>query len=200
MKEKMNTKLERNENEIKKGNRITRYLDDLWIRLDKLGLDKLDKRGDPKNPVNIFGEKKKGKKISYGFDNIELGDLGDPKNPINIFEEKKKEVKISSETKFCSNCGAKIDVKAEICPKCGVRVASPLKESPQGGARLLLYIISLLIPLIGIIIGVIYLTKSSQDVHDVGVRCLIIGILHPVFIIISLMILYVYNSVKYSIL
>lgn len=28
-------------------------------------------------------------------------------------------------TKFCVNCGAKIDVKAEICPKCGVRVAPP---------------------------------------------------------------------------
>jgi TM2 domain-containing membrane protein YozV len=28
-------------------------------------------------------------------------------------------------TKFCSNCGAEIDVRAEICPKCGVRVAPP---------------------------------------------------------------------------
>jgi TM2 domain-containing membrane protein YozV len=28
-------------------------------------------------------------------------------------------------TKFCVNCGAKIDVRAEICPKCGVRVAPP---------------------------------------------------------------------------
>ena len=26
-------------------------------------------------------------------------------------------------TKFCSNCGKKIDAKAEICPKCGVRVS-----------------------------------------------------------------------------
>ena len=25
-------------------------------------------------------------------------------------------------TKFCPNCGAKIDAKAEICPNCGVRV------------------------------------------------------------------------------
>ncbi len=25
--------------------------------------------------------------------------------------------------KFCSNCGAVIDIKAEICPKCGVRQA-----------------------------------------------------------------------------
>ena len=28
-------------------------------------------------------------------------------------------------TKFCSNCGAVIDIKAEICPKCGVRASPP---------------------------------------------------------------------------
>jgi TM2 domain-containing membrane protein YozV len=32
-------------------------------------------------------------------------------------------------TKFCVNCGAKIDARAEICPKCGVRVAPP--PTPQ---------------------------------------------------------------------
>lgn len=37
-------------------------------------------------------------------------------------------------TKFCSNCGAEIDVRAEICPKCGVRVAqisTPIPLSVQ---------------------------------------------------------------------
>jgi len=29
---------------------------------------------------------------------------------------------MEAKSKFCSNCGAQIDVKAEICPKCGVRV------------------------------------------------------------------------------
>ena len=29
------------------------------------------------------------------------------------------------ETKYCTNCGAEIDLKAEICPKCGVRQANP---------------------------------------------------------------------------
>jgi len=33
-----------------------------------------------------------------------------------------------SETKYCSNCGAVIDINAEICPKCGVRV-EPVPES-----------------------------------------------------------------------
>jgi len=31
-------------------------------------------------------------------------------------------------TKFCKDCGEKIDAKAEICPKCGVR-----QEYPQAG-------------------------------------------------------------------
>ena len=71
--------------------------------------------GDPNNPINILGD---GEKISS------KSDLGDTNNPINILEKGNGE-KISSETKFCSNCGAKIDVKAEICPKCGVRVRAP---------------------------------------------------------------------------
>ena len=32
---------------------------------------------------------------------------------------------MAKETKFCSNCGEKIDIDAEICPKCGVRVKAP---------------------------------------------------------------------------
>ena len=31
---------------------------------------------------------------------------------------------MEKETKFCSNCGAEIDINAEICPKCGVRVGA----------------------------------------------------------------------------
>ncbi|MDD5242453.1 MAG: zinc ribbon domain-containing protein [Syntrophorhabdaceae bacterium] len=32
-------------------------------------------------------------------------------------------------TRFCSNCGKKIDTKAEICPKCGVRVSGRRERS-----------------------------------------------------------------------
>jgi len=31
-------------------------------------------------------------------------------------------------TKFCSNCGAEIDIRAEICPKCGVRQTSTVER------------------------------------------------------------------------
>ena len=95
-----------------------------------------------------------------------------------------EEVKIPDETKFCSNCGEKIDVKAEICPTCGVRVAPLVEKSPQGGARILLYIISFFVPIIGIVVGAIYLAKPSQDAHEFGVKCLIISILPIVVLII----------------
>ena len=36
-------------------------------------------------------------------------------------EEKPVDSQSKTETKYCSNCGAEIDIKAEICPKCGVR-------------------------------------------------------------------------------
>ena len=62
---------------------------------------------------------------------------GDPKNHINIFG-RDKEIK----TKFCSNCGEKIDAKAEICPKCGVSVKTPIAvvKSPEVKKALFGYI------------------------------------------------------------
>lgn len=43
-----------------------------------------------------------------------------------------------ADEKFCSECGALINVKAEICPKCGVRqmpvpFANPLGKTSSGG-------------------------------------------------------------------
>lgn len=57
-------------------------------------------------------------------------------------------------TKFCSNCGAEIDINAEICPKCGVRVAPPPTpvyptEPPGAKSPGIALILSLLIPGVG---------------------------------------------------
>ncbi len=40
---------------------------------------------------------------------------------------------MTDETKFCSNCGEKIDVKAEICIKCGVRAMAPTTQIKNPG-------------------------------------------------------------------
>ena len=69
-------------------------------------------------------------------------DLGDPKNPINI--SKIKKVKIADKSKYCSNCGEKIDTKAEICPMCGVRVkTSTVVKSPELAAILSFLVVGL---------------------------------------------------------
>ena len=44
-------------------------------------------------------------------------------------EEKPADSQSKPETKYCSNCGAKIDIKAEICPKCGVRQSNINSQS-----------------------------------------------------------------------
>ena len=90
-------------------------------------------------------------------------DFEDSKNSTNIFD-KIKIVKNADKTKFCSNCGEKIDVKAEICPTCGVRVAPLVEKSPQGGARILLYIISFFVPIIGSS-SARYISRNQAKMH-----------------------------------
>jgi len=47
-------------------------------------------------------------------------------------------------TKFCSNCGEKIDVHAEICPHCGVRVTTPPStKNPTTAVILSFFVIGL---------------------------------------------------------
>jgi TM2 domain-containing membrane protein YozV len=50
--------------------------------------------------------------------------------------------------KYCSNCGAQIDVKAEICPKCGVR--QPGTGFPSGRNRVVAIIFALFLGGLGI--------------------------------------------------
>lgn len=49
--------------------------------------------------------------------------------------------------------------------------------SPQGGVRVLLYIVSFIIPLVGIILGIIYMVKPDADSKKFGKMCLILAII-----------------------
>ena len=52
-------------------------------------------------------------------------------------------------TKYCPNCGEKIDVKAEVCPKCGVRVKeTPAPPTDQKSAGLAV-VLSFFVPGLG---------------------------------------------------
>lgn len=91
-----------------------------------------------------------------------------------------KEMK-STETRNCVSCGRSIAWNANVCPYCGkdYRVqafAQPPQPLISSGMRVLLYIISILIPIAGIIIGAIYYAKPEEEYKHVGKICLVIGI------------------------
>ncbi|OGS41486.1 MAG: hypothetical protein A3K67_04080 [Euryarchaeota archaeon RBG_16_62_10] len=45
------------------------------------------------------------------------------------------------------------------------------------GMKILLYIVSFIIPLVGLIVGIIYYTKPEPEYKEVGKICLIIALL-----------------------
>ena len=65
---------------------------------------------------------------------------------------------------FCSNCGNEIADKAVLCPKCGLEIVS---KGVSTGMLVFGYIASVLIPIVGIIIGVYAMAKSRPG-HGVG--------------------------------
>ena len=91
--------------------------------------------------------------------------------------------------KYCTNCGAKIDIKAEICPKCGVRQPSITTSGSKNkisagilalflggigvhkfylgktgqGILYLLFCWTLITQIIALVEGIIYLTMSDED-------------------------------------
>jgi TM2 domain-containing membrane protein YozV len=103
-----------------------------------------------------------------------LSDVIDSKDPAKTEKELNKQVNDNKPVrnqneKFCSECGAVINVKAEICPKCGVRqMAAPNAFSavaPNGKNKLVAALFAILLGGIGIhkfylgniVWGIIYL-------------------------------------------
>jgi hypothetical protein len=71
-------------------------------------------------------------------------------------------------SRFCFACGVGIDQRAEICPKCGVRQpfdgTTPSPVSGWGaGEFALLIVLTILIPLIGIIAGFVGLGSKGKE-------------------------------------
>lgn len=79
-------------------------------------------------------------------------------------------------TKFCSNCGAEIDIKAKICPKCGVeQPIIPEKVSNWW------YVLSFFLGIIG---GVIAWAVNKDRNPKKAIRLLIVGLVLPIILVI----------------
>jgi type II secretory pathway pseudopilin PulG/RNA polymerase subunit RPABC4/transcription elongation factor Spt4 len=82
-------------------------------------------------------------------------------------------------TKFCSNCGAEIDVKAKICPKCGVeQPIIPEKVSNWW------YIFAIIFGIIG---GIIAWAVNKDRNPKKAIRFLIVGLVWPIISIIGIL-------------
>ncbi len=80
-------------------------------------------------------------------------------------------------TKFCSNCGAEIDIKAKICPKCGVeQPIIPEKVSNWW------YVFSFFLGIIG---GLIAWAVNKDRNPKKAIRFLIVGLVLPIILVIG---------------
>ena len=82
----------------------------------------------------------------------------------------------------CVGCGRAIAWDANVCPYCGhdyrMMAAAPMAQSQVSeGMKILFYILSFLIPIVGIIIGVIYYTKPDAESKNLGKMCLILALI-----------------------
>lgn len=82
---------------------------------------------------------------------------------------------------MCMSCGRTIDWDARSCPYChwpgaSSTVSFAWSDPISSRKRVLLYIGSLFLPLFGIVVGAIYLSRNDEDHRSVGTMCLILGV------------------------
>lgn len=67
-----------------------------------------------------------------------------------------QENNVNTKTKFCQNCGAKIDTRAVICPKCGVPVAGVQQANSDDKNNGWWNLLGFLFPIIGWILWAVW--------------------------------------------
>lgn len=97
-------------------------------------------------------------------------------------------------TRHCVSCGRSIDWHTNVCPYCGhdfrVVLTEQVAKTVSTGLRIVLYVLSVLFPIVGIIVGIIFLTRDSPDEKHVGKICLILGIVSILLTVVSAAVLY----------
>jgi len=83
--------------------------------------------------------------------------------------------------RHCVSCGRSIQSDANVCPYCGhdyrtqwmrPQVVEPIST----GMKILFYILSLIVPLVGFIIGIIYYSKQDPESRHVGKICIVLAV------------------------
>jgi hypothetical protein len=90
----------------------------------------------------------------------------------------------SSGTRMCMTCGRTIPSEYNICPYCGSGSAfnpQPYIRQPLGNFKYAAYIIGFLIPIVGVIWGIIWAIDKDPEKKSAGQITIIISILGWVF-------------------
>lgn len=87
----------------------------------------------------------------------------------------------TTSTRNCVSCGRSISWDANVCPYCGhdyrMQMMAPSQATQMSdGMKILLYIVSFLFSIVGIVIGVYYMTKNEPEYKEVGKICLVLGL------------------------
>lgn len=85
--------------------------------------------------------------------------------------------------RFCPSCGRSIAWEALSCPHCQWRQGEGSRLMVQhdpipAGRRTLTYVGSALVPLLGIILGAMYMGRADEEHRHVGMMCLVLGVLN----------------------
>ena len=68
--------------------------------------------------------------------------------------------------KYCRNCGQTISGESFVCPHCGVLVKEEQKQTKSNVMAILGFIFSFFISLLGLIFGIIGLSKSKKEPYN----------------------------------
>jgi uncharacterized membrane protein YvbJ len=122
--------------------------------------------------------------------------------------------------RYCSNCGTASEEGANFCANCGSSLQRNQEEvnskdfySPKenddysstsnqqpisGGIKALLYISTVFITLIGIIVGIIYMSDPMEEKRKFGKGLLIFGIVWTIVAFILPIIAFVFFALPYG--
>ncbi len=104
--------------------------------------------------------------------------------------------KSMKDRKICPFCGEAILREAVICKFCKHKVyeASGMasQTAPIGWAKYILYLLSAVIPVVGIVLGIIYLMKQDRNSKLFGITCLMCIFVLPYLFVIILCFLALY--------
>ena len=70
---------------------------------------------------------------------------------------------VTETIKVCPNCGSEYENYVDICPECECELETKTTQYKTEGVDFFMYILAFLIPILGFILGAIYISNRKND-------------------------------------